>query len=62
MEFKVTVEYICPNMIDAESLVNEFNNDPMKAYKFISDNFGDSPYNFSESEQVTKVVLTKKQK
>lgn len=53
--FKVTVEYICTDMIDEETLKNEFNDDAMLAYKFISDGFEDSVLNFCEDTK-DKVV------
>jgi hypothetical protein len=59
LKFKVTVEYICPNMIDAESLAHDFNNDAFECYKSISDDLNDSPYNFSNKETVIKVEVIK---
>jgi len=60
--FKVTMEFTCPNMIDKEALEKEFGGDLMKAYKFISDDFRDSPYNYSTREDVIKVEeLAKKE-
>lgn len=55
--FKVTVEYTCPSMVDEETFKKEYNNDPLGAYKSISDNFSDSPDNFSEKEKVIKVEI-----
>lgn len=55
--FKITVEYICENMIDLEDFERDFKNDPMTAYKAMSDDFKDSPTNFSEKEKVVKVEL-----
>lgn len=54
--FKVTIEYICPHMM-SEKDFEEFGFDPMEAYRIISDDFVDSPVNFSESENVVKVEL-----
>ena len=53
--FKVTVEFECPDMISEDDFLEEFNNDPMSAYRFISDNLSDSPGNFSSKERVLKV-------
>jgi hypothetical protein len=55
--FKVTVEFDCTNMIDEKTFHDEFNCDPIAAYKFISDNFNDSPINFSEDDRIVKVEL-----
>ena len=59
LTFKVTVEFICPNMIDDEVLREKFNNDPMSAYKWIAED--DNPYSFSESTKVTKVQIVPEQ-
>ena len=55
--FKITVEFDCTNMIDERIFHDEFNCDPMDAYKFISNNFKDSPLNFSEDDRIIKVEL-----
>lgn len=55
--FKVTVEYYIDNMIDLEDLVNDFNNDPMAAYKDISDNFQDHPSNFTDNHKIIKIEM-----
>ena len=55
--FKVTVEYTCLNMVDEKILKEEFNNDPLAVYKFVSNDFEDSPDNFSESEEIVKVEI-----
>lgn len=55
--FKITVEFTCYNMIDEKTLADEFNNDCLEAYKFISDNFTDSPLNFSDSDKIVKVEV-----
>lgn len=47
LTFKVTVEYTCRNMVEQESLLKDFEGDALKCYKYISDDFKDSPYNFS---------------
>lgn len=59
LDFKVTAEFICKNMINEDEL-KEFNSDPLKAYQFISDNFGDSVINFSDKEKVIKVEIIEK--
>ena len=59
--FKVTIEFDCLNMIDEKSFKDNFNNDPLEAYRYISDDFKDSVLNYSNSEKIIKVsVLTKK--
>ena len=45
------------DLIDEKTFHDEFNCDPMAAYKFISDNFNDSPINFSEDDRIVKVEL-----
>jgi len=55
--FRITVEFDCTDMIDEKTFHDEFNCDPMAAYKFISDNFKDSPLNFSEDDRIVKVEL-----
>ena len=59
LTFMVTVEYICPNMCEEEELKRDFNNDPMEAYRYVSDNFTDSPAGFCDSEKVVKVEVIK---
>jgi hypothetical protein len=53
--FKITVEYTCADMMDVEEFERAFKNDALEAYKAISDDFKDSPLNFSDSEKVVKV-------
>jgi len=55
--FKVTVEFICHDMISAEDLEKKFNGDAMLAYKEISDDFKDSPVCFSSGDKVVKVEV-----
>ena len=63
LSFKVTVEFICDNMVNDDEFTNDFNSDPMLVYKFISDDFGDSVLNFSsDSGKVIKVELAKESK
>ena len=57
VSFKITIEFICHNMIEAKSLAEDFNNDPMLAYKYMSDDFTDSVYNFSDEEKIIKVEV-----
>jgi len=58
VSFKITVEYICPDMIDENYLRESFNNNAIEAYKFISDNFSDSVTSFSsKTEKIIKVEL-----
>lgn len=57
LTFKVTVEYTCKNMISGNVLNKDFNSSAMLAYKFISNNFKDSPYNFSSSQKVISVEI-----
>ena len=55
--FKVIVEFDCPDMIDEKTFQDEFNSNPIEAYKFLSCNFKDSPHNFADNERVVKVEL-----
>lgn len=59
LDFKVTVEFICKDMINEDEL-KKFNSDPLKAYKYISEDFGESVINFSDKEKVIKVEIIKK--
>lgn len=62
VSFRVTVEYDCDYMVSKEDLKNDFNNNPMEAYKYISNGFEDSPINFSQKERVVKVEIIPNQK
>lgn len=44
----VTVTYKCPNFITESELAEYYDNDPLRCYKYVSDNFGDEPFNFGE--------------
>ena len=55
--FKITVEFDCKDMIDYEQFQGEFGGDPMKAYKYISNDFEDSPLNFYTNDRIVKVEL-----
>jgi hypothetical protein len=55
--FKITVEYICPNMISADDLEKEYGGSPTVAYIYISDNYSDSPDNFATRHEILKVEL-----
>lgn len=55
--FRITVEFDCLDMIDEKIFHDEYGGDPMTAYKFISDNFSDSPLNFSSDDRIVKVEL-----
>lgn len=58
LDFKVTIEYTCKNMIDEESFKDAFKGNPLEAYKMISDNFNDGISNFCNDEgSVIKVEL-----
>ena len=59
ISFKVTVEYICNDMISSEQLEDRFNNDVVLAYKFISDNHSESASSFADKEKVVKVKIIK---
>lgn len=56
LDLKVTVEFICKDMINEDEL-KKFNSDPLKAYKYISDDFADSVINFSDTEKIIKVEV-----
>jgi hypothetical protein len=55
--FKITVEFYCYDMIDGETFIKDYDGDAMLAYKFISDNFNDSPLNFSSGDKIVKVEV-----
>lgn len=55
--FRITVEFDCSNMMGEKTFHDEYGSDPMAAYKFISDNFLDSPLNFSDDDRIIKVEL-----
>ena len=55
--FRITVEFDCSDMMDEKTFHDEYGCDAMAAYKFISDNFSDSPLNFSNEDRVIKVEL-----
>jgi hypothetical protein len=57
VSFKITVEFDCHDMIDDESFIKDFGSDAMLAYKFISDDFNDSPLNFSSDDRIVKVEV-----
>jgi hypothetical protein len=46
-------------MVDEETLQNQYGGDPLEAYRYISDDFTDSPASFSNSEKVVKVEIIK---
>jgi len=47
LDFKITVEFICNDMIDLDTLRECYNGNPFKAYRDISCDFNDSVINFS---------------
>jgi len=53
--FRITVEFDCSDMIDDKTFQDEYGGNPMAAYKFISDNFSDSPLNFSSDYRIIKI-------
>lgn len=55
--FRITVEFDCPNMIDEETFIKRYMSDLTAAYKFISDNYGDNPSDFSSEERIIKIEL-----
>ena len=55
--FRITVEFDCSDMMDEKTFHDDYGCDPMAAYKFISDNFSDSPLNFSNDDRVIKVEV-----
>lgn len=56
---KITVEFYCDNMIDEQCFIDDFKSDPTAAYKFISDDFKDSPLNFSTGDEIIKIEVLK---
>ena len=59
LSFKVTAEFICPNMIDQKTLDMVYDSDPMYAYSKISEMMTDSVTSFATSEKVIKVEIIK---
>lgn len=57
--FRVTVEYDCPDMVDEASFYREYEGNAMAVYREISDNFRESPWNYTEVERVVKVEVIK---
>lgn len=58
INFRVTVSFDCYNMVSEKDFHDEFDCNPMAAYRFISDNFRDSVINFStDEEEVISVEL-----
>ena len=55
VSFKITVEYICYNMISEKELNEIYNGNVVAAYSFISNNFDDSPENFATDCTITKI-------
>ena len=55
--FKITVEYDCHDMILENDFLKSFDNDPMRAYKFISDDFTDDPSSFADGHRIVKIEL-----
>ena len=56
---KVTMEFVCLNMVSQKTFENEFNSDPMAVYNFISDNQRDGIHNFAEHGKITKIEVYK---
>jgi len=57
VSLKVTVEFHCENMISDEYFKKEFNSNPKKFYKWISDGFKESPESFANKSKVLKVEV-----
>lgn len=55
INLKVTVEYICKNFVDEETLLNDFDGDIIKCYEMVSDNYSESIYNFTDNEKIIKI-------
>jgi hypothetical protein len=55
--FRITAEFDCLDMIDEKIFYDEYGGDIIAAYKFISDNFSDSPFAFSSDDRIVKVEL-----
>lgn len=58
--FRVTVEFDCLEMMDEKTFHDEFNCNVLAAYRFISDNFSDSPLNFASDDRIIKIELIDK--
>jgi hypothetical protein len=59
ISIKVTVEYYIKDAISEFDFVNDFYEDAFNWYKFISDDFRDSPENFTDNVKVVKVETCK---
>ena len=55
--FKITVEFTCPDMIDSETLRENFDGDAMAAYKFISDDFKEPITSFSTEDKILTIKV-----
>jgi hypothetical protein len=58
--FRITVEFDCLYMIDEKTFHDEYNCNILAAYRYISDNFSDSPINFANEERIIKIELIDK--
>lgn len=54
--FRITVEFDCLNMMDEKTFHDEYGCDPWMAYKSITDNFSESPLNFSNVDRIVKIT------
>jgi hypothetical protein len=48
VHLKVTMTFICKNMCDKETFLEEFNNSAEELYKSISDDYSDHVFNFTD--------------
>ncbi|MBV6647681.1 MAG: hypothetical protein KI790_19640 [Cyclobacteriaceae bacterium] len=58
VSLKVTVEYICPKMVDLKTFTEDFHTDPRRVYDHISKGLSQSVINFTPDHgKVLKVEV-----
>ena len=57
LSFVVTVEYICCNMVDTETFINDYDASPEDFYESISDNYSLDPMNFADECKIISVKI-----
>lgn len=55
--FKIIMELICPEMMDEKTFHDEFGCNAEAAYRLMSDNFSESPFNYCEDEQIVSIEV-----
>lgn len=58
LNFKITVEYICNDMIDAETLEKDFDNDLLKFYENLTDGYTEPVTSFAvDNGKIIKIEV-----